>query len=100
LIEKAFSDLKDRLNMRRTSVSSEESLEGKLFLQFVGLIYLSYVKRAMDNIRLFKSYTMQEIFDELDVIEIFQQPGYDPCFGEITKKQKDLYTSFGFNPPT
>ena len=47
MIEKSFADLKDRLSMRRTQVSSEENLEGKLFLQFVGLIYLSYVKQVM-----------------------------------------------------
>ena len=32
VIEKAFGNLKERLNMRRTSVSSEENLEGKLFV--------------------------------------------------------------------
>lgn len=45
VIEKAFGNLKERLNMRRTSVSSEESLEGKLFVQFVALIYLSYIAK-------------------------------------------------------
>ncbi|MCL2691125.1 MAG: transposase, partial [Candidatus Bathyarchaeota archaeon] len=100
LIEKAFCDLKDRLNMRRTSVSSEENLEGKLFLQFVGLIYLSFVKGAMDRAGLFKSYTMQELFDELDVIEMFQLPGEAAYFGEITEKQRDLYTALGVEPPS
>ena len=99
LIEKAFSDLKDRLSMRRTSVSSEENLEGKLFLQFIGLIYLSYVKRAMDKAGLFKNYTMQELFDELDVIEKFQLPGEAPFFAEITDKQRYLYTALGVQPP-
>ena len=100
LIEKAFCDLKDRLNMRRTSVSSEENLEGKLFLQFVGLIYLSFVKGAMDRAGLFKSYTMQELFDELDVIEMFQLPGEAAYFGEMTEKQRDLYTALGVEPPS
>ena len=99
LIEKAFSDLKGRLNMRRTSVSSEENLEGKLFLQFVALIYLSYVKLAMDTHSLFKNYTIQELFDELDVIEKYQQPGSAAYYGEITKKQKALYVSLGVEPP-
>ena len=99
MIEKAFSDLKDRLNMRRTMVSSEENLEGKLFIQFVGLIYLSYVKRAMDKSGLFKHYTMQELFDELDVIEKYQQPGKAAYYGEITDKQKKLYAALGFQPP-
>ena len=42
LIEKAFGNLKERLNLRRTLVSSELSLDGKLFVEFVALIYLSY----------------------------------------------------------
>jgi transposase len=99
MIEKAFNDLKDRLNMRRTSVSSEENLEGKLFLQFVALIYLSYVKQAMDKAGLFKYYTMQELFDELDVIELFQQPGCAMYYGEITDKQRKLYIALNVQPP-
>jgi len=100
MIEKAFTDLKDRLNMRRTSVSSEENREGKLFLQFVALIYLSYVKQAMDKAGLFKNYTMQELFDELDVIEAYQQPGGAEYFGEITDKQNKLYEALGVQSPT
>ena len=99
MIEKAFTDLKDRLNMRRTSVSSEENLEGKLFIQFIALIYLSYVKRAMDMAGLFKYNTMQELFDELDVIELFQQPGSAAYYGEITDKQRKLYVALGVEPP-
>jgi hypothetical protein len=38
----------------------------------VALIYLSYLKKAMDDAGLFKNYTMQELLDELDIIERFQ----------------------------
>src|SRR5659263_603210 len=42
VVEKAFGNLKERLNMRRALVSSEQSLEGKLFVQFVAcLLYTS-----------------------------------------------------------
>ena len=99
LIEKAFADMKDRLNMRRTSVSSEENMEGRLFLQFIGLIYLLYIKRAMDKAGLFKNYTMQELFDELDVIEMYQQPGGAAYYGEMTDKQRKLYEALGVTPP-
>jgi hypothetical protein len=47
VIEKAFGNLKERLNLRRTSVLSEENLEGKLFVQFVALIIISYINKAM-----------------------------------------------------
>ena len=72
--------------MRHTSVWSEENLEGKLFVQFVALIYLSYIKNAMSDNNLFKDYTMQE----LDVIERFEQPGSQSRVGEMTKKQMNL----------
>ena len=72
---KAFGNLKERLNMRRMSVALEENLEGKLFIQFVALIYLSYIEKAINDNKLFKTYTMQELLDELDIIEFYQQSG-------------------------
>ncbi|WP_028977501.1 IS1634 family transposase [Sporolactobacillus terrae] len=100
MIEKAFGNLKERLNMRRTSVSSEENLEGKLFVQFLALFYLSYIKKAMSDHGLFKKYTLQELLDEMDIIEQYRQPGGHTHIGELTKKQIDLYRLLGVEPPT
>jgi transposase len=100
LIEKAFGNLKERLNMRRTSVSSEENLDGKLFVQFVALIFLSYIKKAMSENKLFGDYTIQELLDELDVIERFHRPGRRPRVGEITKKQAHLFECMGVPLPS
>ncbi len=91
MIEKAYDDLKNRLNFRRTSVSSEESLEGKLFVQFIALICLSYIKQKMDEKGLFKHYTLQGLLNELDIIECFTQPGKKPVVGEVTRKQQELF---------
>jgi len=99
LVEKAFGNLKERLNLRRTAVSSESSLDGKLFVQFVALIYMSYLKKKMSDERLFQIYTMQELLDELDVIEAFENPGNALRIGEVTKKQEELYKSLGVKPP-
>jgi len=51
--------------------SSESSLEGKLFVEFVALIYLSYIQKKMEEKGLFAAYTLHELLDELDVIECF-----------------------------
>lgn len=100
LVEKAFGNLKERLNMRRTTVSSDSALEGKLFVQFVALIYLSYIKKQMSDQSLFRTYTMQQLLDELDVIECFEQPGCAMRLGEMTKKQEALYHKMDVEPPT
>jgi len=100
MVEKAFGNLKERLNMRRLLVSSDASLDGKLFVQFIALILLSYLKKQMQDNDLFKKYTMQGLLDELDVIECFHQPGSTIRIGEFTVKQKDLYEKMGVAPPT
>ena len=100
LIEKAFGNLKERLNLRRALVSSEQSLDGKLFVEFVALIYLSYIKKQMQMSDLFKKYTIQGALDKLDVIECFEIPGQQLRVGELLEKQKEIYYALGIEPPT
>jgi transposase len=100
VVEKAFGNLKERLNMRRALVSSEQSLDGKLFVQFVALIYLSYIKKQMQVKGLLKDYTLPGLLDKLDVIECFEQPGKLLRVGEILDKQEQLYFDLGVVPPT
>lgn len=99
LAEKAFGNLKERLNFRRALVSSESSLNGKLFVEFIALIYLSYIKKQMQNHNLFSQWTLQGLLDELDVIECFEVPGYSPILGKITK-QSDIYTAMDVESPS
>ena len=98
IVEKAFWNIKERLNLKRTLTSSESSLEGKLFVEFVALIYLSYIKNKMEEAGLFSRYTMHELLDELDVIECFTEPGKAPIQGEVLKKQEQLYIDLGVTP--
>lgn len=100
VVEKAFGNLKERLNMRRTLVSSEQSLDGKLFVEFVALIYLSYIKKKMQEEGLFKDYSMQTLFDKLDVIECFETPGKARYVGEILNQQKDIYSRLDIPLPS
>ena len=98
VVEKAFWNIKERLNLRRTMNSSESSLEGKLFVEFVALIYLSYIQKKMDDKGLFGKYTMLELLDELDVIECFMEPGKAPIQGEVLKKQEQIYRDMEVMP--
>jgi transposase len=100
VVEKAFGNLKERLSMRRALVSSEQSLDGKLFIQFVALIYLSYIKKQMQVKGLFKNYTLPGLLDKLDVIECFEYPGKALRVGEILDAQVQLYHDLGVDPPT
>ena len=100
VIEKAFGNLKERLNMRRLVVSSEQGLEGKIFVAFVALIFLSHIKKQMQDNGLFKKYTLATLLDQLDLIECFEAPGFRMRVGEMLTKQKEIYAALGVVPPT
>lgn len=100
IVEKGFGNLKERLNFRRMQVSSELSINGKLFVEFVALIYLSYVKKKMQDAKLLDKWTLQSLLDELDVIELFEAPDHGRVLGEITNKQKDIYEALGVPIPS
>ena len=99
LVEKAFGNIKDRLNLRRLAVSSEQSLDGKLYVAFVALIILAYIKKRMQETRLFQTTTLQELLDDLDMIESFEYTGHRPFIGEMTSRQTALYNKMDVPPP-
>jgi len=94
VVEKAFANVKERLNMRRTLVSSEQSLDGKLFVSFVSLILLSHIKKVMQDFSLFKSYTLKSLMDTFDIIECFKNKNNEFRLGEVLDKQKNLFALF------
>jgi hypothetical protein len=101
LVEKAFGDLKGRLNFRRPRVQSMATLDGKLFIEFIALILLSYIKKRMQDNNLFDKYTLPELLDELDVIEaIVPNDRKKPRLREMTNQQLSLYNAMGVLPPS
>jgi len=99
VVEKAFGNLKERLNMRRLLVSSEHSLNGKLFVEFIALIFLSYIKKQMQLKNLYKKYTLSTLLDKVDLIEYFEYPNTKPRVGEILEKQKEIFEAIGVEVP-
>ncbi|WP_446423265.1 IS1634 family transposase [Fundicoccus ignavus] len=90
-VEKAFMNLKDRLNMRRLRMSSERGLEGKLFVQYLALILVSELKHRMEQANLFKDYTLDEVLEAFNRVEYFIHPSFGMTIGEILQKQEKLY---------
>lgn len=98
VVEKSYFDIKDHLNMCRTLVSSKSTLEGKIFVELVALIYLSYIKQRLFQAGLFTKYTMGEVLNELDPIECFIEPGKAPIHDEVLSKQEKMYKNLGVTP--
>ncbi|MGI5872487.1 MAG: hypothetical protein ACOX8T_10690 [Bacillota bacterium] len=89
----------NRLDFKRTLAGSVENLEGKLFVEFVALIYISYMHKVMKDRNLYRNYSSQSLLDELDVIERFDYRGQRTRYGEITGRQRKIYEAFGILAP-
>lgn len=100
VIEKAFNDVKDRLNMRRLHVKQDDSLRGKLFVQFIALILVSFVKNKMDEQDLFDGYTIQQVLNQLNLVDCYLNKEGEMSIGEITQKQRQLFNGLDVTEPT
>lgn len=93
IVEKAFGNLKERLNLRRLLVSSEQGLDGKFFVAFVGLVLVSRLHRLMKDAKLYDELTMDELLDRLDVIEVFRRPGPGRFWSRSAKWSRTCFGS-------
>jgi transposase len=97
MIEKAFGDIKDRLDFRTPKVENIETLRGKLLAVFVALILACELRKRMSKAGLYGHYTMQGLIDELDIIERYECDGRRTRVLAVTKKQRELFESLGIN---
>lgn len=100
IVEKAFGNIKDRLNMRRLLAKSEKNLDGKIFTEFISLILISHLDHKMKETNLYKKYTMQQLLDKLDVLECFEDECRSLRIGELLNQQAEIYETLGVPSPS
>jgi transposase len=98
MIEKAFGDIKDRLDFRTPKVENAETLRGKMLCVFIALTLALEIRRRMSAAELDAKYTLHELFDELDSIERYESEGHRPKVLAVTEKQKKIYEAMGVKP--
>ncbi len=100
IVEKGFCNIKEKLNMRQLLSKSEKNLDGKIFNEFIALILISCLDHKMKETDLYKSYTMQQLLDKLDVLECYEDENRTLRIGEMLNKQAEIYETLGVTPPT
>ncbi len=99
VVEKAFDNLKNSLDMKRLRVHLAENMRGRLFVQFIALIFISYIQRVMDEKELFKLGSLSGLLEELDLLSTVKfSRHYGQITSEKTKKQTKIFEAFGVDP--
>jgi transposase len=95
VVEKAFDNLKNCLDLKRLRVHQQESMKGRLFIQFIALIFISYIHKVMNDKDLFKFGSSSNLLEELELLSTVKFSGhYGQVTSELTKKQREILEAF------
>ena len=64
-VEKCFDDMKNDLDMKRIRMHTKETMDGRIFIQFISLLITTRLKQVMGEAGWFKDYDLQEIINEM-----------------------------------
>lgn len=100
-IEKCFDDLKNQLDMKRLRVHSSPVMDGRLFVQFIALIYMSALRKKMRDTGLVDKYMVRELLLEMETLTEIRYSGkYGHLLTEISKPQRHIMESLEINTQT
>jgi transposase len=97
IVEKAFDDLKNELDMKRLHCHNDETMEGKIFVAFFALILRSCIQ---NKLRLYLAETGQlfsSVFKELRKIKYVHTRDGKKLLSPITEKQRDILNACGLS---
>jgi transposase len=91
VVEKCFDDLKNQLDMKRLRMHSSATVDGRLFIQFIALIYMSALRKEMRKSDLIKRYTVRELLQEMETLTKVKYSGkYGHILTAVTKPQREI----------
>lgn len=99
VVEKCFDDLKNQLDMKRLRMHSSGAVNGRLFVQFIALIYISALRNEMRATGLIKQYTARELLQEMETLTKIKYSGkYNHILTELTKQQREILKCLNIEP--
>lgn len=99
VVEKAFDNIKNQMDLKRLRIQSEQAMNGKIFINFIALVLLSAIHKVMQENDLYKTYTITELLMELQKINKMQLSDNKTLITEISKKQRMIFETFNINLP-
>lgn len=100
-VENSFDDLKNSLDMKRLRVHSSESMDSRLFLQFLALIYVSEIRKVTRGNEKLKKLTVRDVMEQMETLaRIKFSKRYGQVYTETTPLQRDIMQAFDVSLPT
>jgi transposase len=100
VIEKAFDNLKNDLDVKRLKVHNVHTLRGKIFIAFISLIIKSHIFNVTNQSALSLDYATNEVIREMQKISLIKFSDDKEMLTEITATQKKICNAFDITVPT
>jgi len=97
-VEKIFDTLKNEFDGKRLRSHSKETIEGRLFIKFIALIYNDALDKTLRTSEL-KQFSIREIMYELKKIKVVEMCDGKFFLTEISKRQKNIFKAFNVEIP-
>ena len=95
-IEKFYDVLKNEMDCGRFRAHSQESVEGRLFIHIIALTLYSSIVSKLRKSKLHNKMTFPEIISNLKRLRRFYSDDGSSTLGEISKKQRDIFSALNF----
>jgi transposase len=96
IIEKGFDDLKNELDMKRLRVHSSETMETRLFIQFLALVLMSAIRKEVKKNKKLQYMSVRDIMETLESVTLITYSGrYGSVISETGPLQRTVSQAFG-----
>lgn len=100
VVENCFDDLKNHLDMKRLRVHNAAAMDGRLFIQFLALIYISSIRSRQQDDEKLRYMTAREIMEEMEtLVRVKYSNRYGQVFTETTPIQRRIMDAFDIKLP-
>jgi len=99
-VEKSFDDLKNHLDMKRLRIHSSASMDARLFLQFLALIYISQIRNVIQGDKTLRNLTVREVMEDMEtLVRIKYSHRYGQLYTETNPIQRKIMEAFAVTVP-
>lgn len=86
--------------MKRLRMHSSATVDGRLFVQFIALIYMSALRKEMRKTSLLERHTVRELLQEIETLtKVKYSDKYGDILTEVTKQQREILKSLHIDLP-
>ena len=96
VVENSFDDLKNHLDMKRLRMHSSGTMDARLFLQFLALIYICQIRNVIQEDKVLRNLTVREVMENMEtLVQIKYSHRYGQLLTETNPIQRKIMEAFG-----